>query len=102
MPGPGLRDRIGNCEALLSSIAASLMKDHVGGLFADHVHRADNEEAWNSREDRGVHDAQVLGTVHAKVAGQDAVLLASADRTAAGSVMSPARVSDVVSQLVIG
>ncbi len=48
--------RAPSAAALAASTAgAGGFVDHVAGILADHVDRHDDEEAWDLREDRGVH-----------------------------------------------
>src|SRR5262245_10261237 len=69
--------------------ARGVREDHVGRLLADHVDGADDEQAGDAREHRGVDHAEPARAVDAKIAGQHATLLGRADRAGARGVMAP-------------
>ena len=59
--------------------AGRLCRDHVRGLLADHVDRADDEVARDPREHRRIHHAEALDAVHLEVARHHAPVFAAAD-----------------------
>src|SRR5277367_2331462 len=89
-------------QRLFADLALPFRENNVGRFFANHVNRADDEEPWNAREYRRIHDAQTLRTVHAEVTAEDAVQLSGPDGAAARGVMPPGMRADVVSQLIVG
>src|SRR5512139_3905712 len=81
----------------------SAVQYRIGGFFADHVDRRDDEEARDFREHRRVDDAQPLNAADAELAVQYRHgVVVGADRAGAGGVMSPGVVADEVAQLLLG
>src|SRR4051794_33992583 len=69
-------------------------------LFANHVHRAGDEEARNAREYRRVDHAQSRGTVDLEVTAQDATARGIPDPARARCVMTPGAIADELLQAV--
>src|SRR5712691_622754 len=97
LPSPRLRRRSSLSQAPRDGIG----QDHVGRLFADHVHRTDDEETRDAREDGGVDHAQSSGAVHAEVGPEHAAGLPWPDRTRARGVMAPSVGADVTAELLV-
>src|ERR1043165_6911390 len=91
LPRPGLRFRVHRSFRSLV--------DDVGGLLSDGVDRADDEEAGDLREHRGVDDAQALRAVDLELRVDDAAILWVADLARARGVMPPGVVLDELGDL---
>src|ERR1039457_939544 len=94
--------RYGGDASRAFPVSLCVLKDNVRRLFADHVHRAGNEESRNTRKYRCIHHTQPLRPMHAERAVQNAVLGTGPNRATARCVMTPCMGPHKVPQLLIG
>src|SRR6185436_17450531 len=81
------------------TLPSSARENHIRGLLADHVHRADDEESWNARKDRRIHDSQMASVMDAEIVSDHAPAISWPDRTGSTRMMSPGLPANVLAEL---